>query len=281
MSGIASLKEKWLVVLDIDGTQIREKPILTDPNDPEWAHIAALKTKLESLRDSGQIVLGHVTNRMYHLVDEQRHLLAAPDYIGCTASSDLYKAGATTSDDVRLGSYDGLIVPGTFDTEAFHALCGQYSKVLTIASDSDQARLKVTYKFNIGTGKEQIAKIQTAINAELAEKHQGISANFVEDPDTTIVDFMPVAATKGSIVAHIAELEGIPAERIIAMGNSNNDKPMFVDTWNSVAVANANTSLIEHSKALQTDPNTTGRHLVAPEENARGVIWGLEQFGLC
>jgi len=85
-------------------------------------------------------------------------------------------------------------------------------------------------------------------------------------------DVLPPNAGKGPAALHVAEIFGVPLERLIVAGDSANDLAMFAVAKNGIVVANARDELRQH-----VDKNVAW---FADKERADGVLSGLAHFGV-
>jgi len=86
------------------------------------------------------------------------------------------------------------------------------------------------------------------------------------------LDFMPSWGGKGAPLVYLAERLGIAHDRVIAAGDSGNDRDMLDRDYPSIVVAN-------HASDLDDIVGKPGVYL-SREPGARGVLEGLRHFGL-
>ena len=93
--------------------------------------------------------------------------------------------------------------------------------------------------------------------------------------DLCILDILPAGCSKASALLHLAELRGIDASEILAIGDNWNDVPMFQIAGQSAVMANAPEDL----RALAADRGW----LIAPSNDEDGVASVIEGMlaGVC
>lgn len=265
---------KTMIVMDIDGTQLREDIPAARYSDQDLADIAALKSKVEALRAKGVVVV-HATNRMLPLYQEHHGtLLAVPDYVTCSASTEIFRVLHPQGTLQRDDAYGRMIADSGFDAGRSRAIGEQYAE-LRLMEGVHLTDRKVSFRFDEDT---PIARRHDIFNALSASDNPGASVFMVEDPETHIIDFLPSVCTKRGVVDFLARQEIVAPGRVFVVGNSNNDIPMFAAAFNCAAVGNARDSLKNHVSGLQEESGDTRRYVVAPDSNARGVSWALDHF---
>jgi hydroxymethylpyrimidine pyrophosphatase-like HAD family hydrolase len=75
-------------------------------------------------------------------------------------------------------------------------------------------------------------------------------------------------ADKGSALQLVLDRLGVTPKRAMAIGDNPNDVPMFARVARSVAMGNAPRAVRDRAT------------VVAPDNDAEGVAWALEQFAL-
>ncbi|NCC13867.1 MAG: hypothetical protein EOM32_10920, partial [Spirochaetia bacterium] len=85
-------------------------------------------------------------------------------------------------------------------------------------------------------------------------------------------DILPYRANKGDAIQYISWKWKIDPTRIIAAGDSGNDRDMFSRQRKSIIVANHEASLDTMKKSKQ--------RFFAGEASAKGVIEGLKHFNV-
>jgi hypothetical protein len=87
--------------------------------------------------------------------------------------------------------------------------------------------------------------------------------------DLCILDILPAGCSKASALLHLAELRGIDASEILAIGDNWNDVPMFQMAGQSAVMANAPADL----RALAAERGW----LIAPSNDEDGVASVIEK----
>lgn len=87
-------------------------------------------------------------------------------------------------------------------------------------------------------------------------------------PNAHAIDIVGAGTSKGRAVQDLAEGWGIPADRVLAVGNAGNDRDMLAFAGMGVAVANAQPDLLAMADWVTAD------------NNSEGVAAALERFVL-
>lgn len=263
------------VVIDTDGTQIREDIKVPTYDENDLAACFNLKNALEKeMRERGLVVI-QATNRMPHSVKNVQHLIAEGNYLTCAASTQVYKRNEAGELERDKG-FDALVAQSGYNKEEHRAQAAQFPEMVHHGPTSESDR-KLSYHFVEGTSVERQLEIFRELQA--MEKEDGGRVFAVDDNGNYIIDFLPKPCNKGFIVNYIAEQEGHLAENTLCIGNSNNDIAMFLPEFNAAAVGDARSSLMEHVQQIQSQLTNT-RHIVAEGNSTHGVINALRQFGV-
>jgi len=97
----------------------------------------------------------------------------------------------------------------------------------------------------------------------------GIEARVVFSHER-LLDVLPIRAGKGAAMAYVASALGIPGDRVIAIGDSGNDRDMLLACRNAVLVGN-------HEASLQ-DLAAQGHVRVSRRHHANGALEGIAAF---
>ncbi|MDO5653712.1 MAG: glucosylglycerol-phosphate synthase [Brachymonas sp.] len=92
------------------------------------------------------------------------------------------------------------------------------------------------------------------------------------------LDFLPKGVNKGSSLRKLVQLKQLPADRILAAGDTLNDLSLLQAGYRSVAVGNAEPALLE---ALAPSTVPTAEHLFcASQAGPDGILEAIHHFGL-
>lgn len=76
--------------------------------------------------------------------------------------------------------------------------------------------------------------------------------------DFTLIDILPPNTTKGTGLEKLAQIEGITAENVMAIGDNFNDLGMLEFAGTPVVMGNADAKLLERAEFYKTDTNNNG-----------------------
>ncbi|MBY0260596.1 HAD-IIB family hydrolase [Methylobacterium sp.] len=110
---------------------------------------------------------------------------------------------------------------------------------------------------------------ETAQRVRAALARAGLSANVIHSHGRYL-DILPEAASKGTAVAHVRALYGLPERAVFVAGDSGNDVEMLRTGVQAIIVANYSDDLASNA-ALQ-------HSYVARASHARGIIEGVRHF---
>lgn len=99
----------------------------------------------------------------------------------------------------------------------------------------------------------------------------GLPAQIIASGESDF-DVLPPNAGKGPAALHVAEVFGVPIERLIVSGDSANDLAMFAVAQNGIVVGNARAELRE-----RVDKKVA---YFAEKHRADGVLEGLAHYGV-
>lgn len=272
---------KYLLVLDIDDTQIVDRNYLRKHGDvipeQELIAMAQLKNKLNDLASNGQAIVVFATNGIIEHYATVKEQLATPHYISTNASTMLYDADRNTGEIKLDETHAEHIRSGGYDAQQAFEMGEAYDEMEAL-SEEHQSDIKVSFQFKEGITPERMEAITQELQKSVNELGLDTSVHLVEGKGEFFIDFLPTACEKGTNVEWIARRENIPFENIIVFGNGTNDISMFRQDFNGVAVGNSVEELKSHVRALT---NTSGTdHIVALGERAQSVLNGLSHFKL-
>lgn len=223
-----------LIALDVDGT-------LLDPESrlPE-ARVAALR----ALREA-EITAILVTGKTWPSVRDiwRRCALEGP-HVCCNGS-------AVVTADERLLAVTGL-EPGAVD-EVTAALLERDLAYAVYLDDGTS----VTDRTHPGTaaiealgeagpavapaGDRRVLKILAVVGEQMEDGLRGVAADRarVQRTNPRFLEWNPASVDKGTGLVQVADLLGIPMDEVVAVGDAENDLPMFAAAGRSVAVSGA------------------------------------------
>lgn len=268
-----------LVSADIDGTQIPAKNLKIQTDHPAYPASHVLRREAEALQDAG--VLGWVHNSgrsLMHIMQDVQPtpsnpspILTRPQAIIANVGTEIYlmKGGVPAP----LASWrEHLAQQFTPDlrrdmAEAFRTQFGQRQDAVVFQPDAHQGPFKLSF-----TLKGDAANATAREMDKLFGQFPGVRTTF---SGGWAYDVTPERATKGTAMAHLADHLGVPQQRVIVAGDTENDLQMFEPKFRGIVVGNARQGLID---GLQGRP--AGQIIFAQGQIADGVLEGLAAHGL-
>jgi len=233
-----------LIVSDLDGTLLGDDKALQ--RFTGWR---------ERHRDT--VALAFASGRFYGSVVQSMQQTALPE-------PDAIVGGVGT----EIHDYpSGQEIPGwheeigqNWDAERVRDIFSSHSE-MELQPEKWHSDYKVSY-FLEDADREQL----DALKDEL--KEHGIESEVIYSSNRDL-DFLPARANKGSAAAYLAKHWGIPAERVIASGDSGNDHTLMEQGFRGIVVANAQPEL----------KKITGPHIYHAQNGyAAGVLEGIEYW---
>lgn len=243
--------EKWLLACDIDGTLL-----LPQDNNPGLAEFAKF---LEERRDRIVFVLN--SGRSLDEIAEvaERGPIPKPDWLVCGVGTEIYSDFDPSAPDREWADF---VTREWSREEIRSALSGMEG--LEEQEAWLQHHAKLSYYINGDTAE---------LLSELERKTEPWKGTFKSLTCLgTYLDILPAWGGKGGPILFLAERLGIPHSRVIAAGDSGNDRDMLERGFNSIIVAN-------HSGEIRDLVGQEGVHL-ATLPAAAGVLEGCNRFGL-
>ncbi len=245
------MNDKWLVVCDIDGTLLL--PRERNPGLEEFSRF------IESRRDRIVFVLN--SGRGLEEIAEvaERGPIPKPDWLVCGVGTELYADFDPASYDLEWESYMKREWAREEIREALAETEGLQEQEAWL-----QHNAKLSYYLD--------GDIPSVL-AELDRKTKPWEGSFKRLTCLGLyLDILPLWGGKGGPIHFLADRLGIPESRIIAAGDSGNDRDMLDRGFNSIIVSN-------HSEEIRDLVGRDGVHL-ASKPAAAGVLEGLTRFGL-
>jgi sucrose phosphatase-like protein len=132
---------------------------------------------------------------------------------------------------------------------------------LHMQPEASQSRFKVSYLFeDASDGDLQVVRHHL--------RQSGLKANLIYSSHHDL-DVVPEGVDKGTAARHLADVLGVPRERVLVAGNSANDAAMFLAPFRGIVVGNAHREL----KAFESD-----EVYVSTQTYARGVRDGIVRW---
>ncbi len=266
-------KNRWALFLDIDDTQkIDGHKGIPTVQDSEAT--AALKRAVNNLSCNGDVLVAHATNGILSDVLKVKNCLANPHYVSSGASTQMHRSasGWELEEDE---DFKALVRSSGFDSESALALGKKYP-VLRALGKVHQSDVKASFQFREGVSLQERVEIYDEIK-RYYQNQPDTGVFYVEGRENYYIDILPAVCTKGGNIDYIISKEGIASDRVIAIGNGNNDISMMRTEFLCVAVGNSVPELKNH---IQSMSNSTERHFITNGQRAVGVLEALRHFGL-
>ena len=235
-------RPEWLLVSDIDNTLTGDAEALEK-----------LMSLLHANRD--RIAFGVASGRSSELVQEavEAFGLLEPDLIISSVGSEIYgegDVGERYAEHVSAGWERERVVEALKDLEG-----------LTFQDQTGQRPFKVSFN----TSGDVMPRVEAAIRAT------GMNVTLIHSHGE-FLDVLPERAAKGKAVRFVAEVYGLPLEKIIVAGDSGNDADLLTCGAKAVVVGN-------YSAELEPVLENENIHL-AKAFYAAGVLEGLGVYGV-
>lgn len=233
----------WLLVSDIDDTLTGDPPALR-------ALLAAVAAA------PGRLVLALNSSRPSASVDRT----LAEDFPPGFRPAAVITAMGT---EIRI---DGAPVPGWAERFAGWPRTRIAALVADLGFTAHATEFQTPAKASFSVpGQQAQARVLRALSDE------GLPVRAIASGDSDF-DLLPPGAGKDAATLFLAQSLGIPAQRVVAAGDSANDAAMFKVAGRAIAVGNARDELLARL------PRETGYH--ARAHRAAGVLEGLQALGI-
>ena len=134
---------------------------------------------------------------------------------------------------------------------------------LQLQPDSDQREFKVSF-FADGTFEEKLPKLKHYL------QQNNLLANIIYSHGQ-FLDLLPIKASKGLAIQHLAHQRGLPMKQFLVAGDSGNDEEMLTSDALGIVVGN-------YSPELEKLRGKAGIYF-AKKYYARGILEGIQYFG--
>lgn len=266
---------KFLVAMDIDDTQVRDRIIHPEISVEDELRLRELSQALRTLREDGKAVVFHVTGGVFSDFTSFERYLPASDHLSCAAATELYTHihGRYVQDYKFQDALNALDFSEEHADDATQDLVGKRLFALT---GHHRSPFKISFIINPELSEQELEQVTNLVKERL-QAFPDMNVTVVRTEQTNYLDITPRLCNKGDKVGFIAAQHGIDAENIIVFGNGGNDISMFKQQFMGVAVQNAGKELKDH---VASTSRSGSRHIIAKAEYASGILLGLRHFGL-
>jgi sucrose-phosphate synthase len=238
----------------------QDRAIFTDLDQNLLGDPGALPSFVELLRAHRQYVaFGIATGRRIDsaLKVMKQYGLPEPDVLVTSGGTEIHYAPDLTEDAFWARHIDHAWTPHVV-RRVLADLPG-----LTLQPRHEQSRFKLSYFYDprIGPSIEDIQRLL---------RHEELSVNAIVSFGQ-FLDILPIRASKGLALRHVAGNWGIPLERILVAGGSGADEDMMRGNTLAVVVANRHHEELSH---LADDE----RIYYAKKSHALGILEAVEHF---
>ena len=202
------------------------------------------------------LVTGRSLPSILNLLQEDR--LPQPDFICSDVGTELLVCADPKN--VLGQKYTAQVSPA-WDLETIYAL-GVGEGVWRQDFPEGQPRFQAGFYWN---GQEQTL---AALSSRLAQ----IQDYYILPSYQRYIDVLPLPLGKGKVVQFLQQELGLDPTRVVVAGDAGNDRQMFETTFKGILPSNARPELQAFARAPW--------HYHSPYPAARGVLDGLEYFGL-
>jgi len=246
MSFFSTFDERRLLVIDLDGTLIKE--------DDEGQQL--LQQALEKVRSSTILVYVSGRSLAEQLDSIEEYQIMRPDYIISAVGTKIHRLPG----EYPLDEWDRYIQAG-FHREQIVEFVAENFPHLELQPQENQAVLKISYFWKNATT-EDLDTLQTA----LVEAH--LPAKLIYSSDIYL-DVIPERAGIGTAVKFLVDSLVLPPSQVFVCGDSGNDIDLFQYGFRGIVVANATQEL---KKAVEL------RAYFSHTPYARGLLEGLKHY---
>lgn len=162
---------------------------------------------------------------------------------------------------MAMDDWPGLLARGWSPERVREALADV--ERLGLQPAASQSRFKISFFFE-SQGPGDLKMIRDLLH------EAGLDADLIYSSDRDL-DVVPRGVNKGSAATHLADVLGVPRERVLVSGNSANDAALFRPPFRGIVVANAHDEL----KALESESVYVSSHSFAA-----GVLDGIRHWTL-
>ncbi len=261
---------RYLLASDLDGTLI---PLERNPQRAR--EVDELVAAIES---TGSLMLAYVTGRHLSLAQEgiAEVGLPEPDWFVCDVGTSVYRqahGGYEPDQGYRRAMRAAF---GGIDGAGVQVAIGSIDG-LDLQEEEKQAEFKVSY-YTEGRPVEWVRSVEQRLGAA------GANVNVVPsyDPVTRrgLIDVLPAGIAKDYAIRYLHDRVGVDDDHLIYAGDSGNDRAAMLTGYRAIIVGNADADLKKDLAEQAQARGITEQLYFAKHPYARGVLEGLQHFGV-
>jgi sucrose-6F-phosphate phosphohydrolase len=259
-----------LLASDLDGTLI--------PLERDAQRLREVAEFVDAVEGSVNLMLAYVTGR--HLSLARKGIaeigLPEPKWFVCDVGTSVYRSidvGYEPDEGYREAmqeAFGGL--NGADVREAIGEVEG-----LQVQEEEKQGEFKVSY-YTEGRPEPYVDPVQAKLDAA------GAKVNLIasHDPvtDRGLLDVLPAGIAKDYAVRYLHDHSGVDESRLVYAGDSGNDRAAMLTGFRVIVVGNADESLKKDLGIEAVAQGIAAKVYFAREKYAKGVLEGLQHFGL-
>lgn len=261
-----------LLVSDLDDTMIGDDAATAEFRD-YWESEALTRGSLLVYNT------GRAVDKFQELCQQKQHCLAMPDVLMSSVGTKVYnwQNGSWVEDLQYASRLDHAWKLDTVREATYAALAAAGREKMHFRPPEEQNDHKVTCGVHVDVIDQVQQQISESLDADGVEARLILSGK----GDWRFLDIVSVNAGKLQALEFVRQKYGFAHNRTIACGDSGNDKDMLSGQNLAIVVGNAQPDLLKWVNDTQLSPGSAdGRLLITEEHMARGILEGLQTFGL-
>lgn len=264
--------EAVLLVSDLDDTMIGDDAATAEFRD-YWESEALTRGSLLVYNT------GRAVDKFQELCQQKQHCLAMPDVLMSSVGTKVYnwQNGSWAEDAQYASRLDHAWKLETVREATYATLAAAGREKMHFRPPEEQNDHKVT----CGVHVDVIDQVQQQISESL--EADGVEARLILSGkgDWRFLDIVSINAGKLQALEFVRQKYGFAHNRTIACGDSGNDKDMLSGQNLAIVVGNAQPDLLKWVNDTQVGSGSADvRLLITKEHMARGILQGLQTFGL-
>lgn len=249
-----------IAALEPPSTLYRDRALFTDLDQSLLGDPEGLSQFVDVIRRNKRCAsFGIATQRRLDsvLAELKRHRIPIPDVLISSLGTEIHYSGELLNDDDWSEHVEYLWNP-----RAIRRLLAEIPG-LTPKPPQEQSRLKLAYRYEPGVA-PSIAEIGALLRAK------GLEANVIRTGEESLA-IVPIRASKGQALRHVAHRLGIPLDHVLVAGGAGADEDMMQGDTLAVVVAN------RHHEPLSSEAPRDHIYF-AHQSHARGILEAIDHY---